>query len=119
MSPQPTPQSRPENAMNAREPMRAIKKPDSGTAHVPSAMKNVNPHCTSESDQPVAVMNGLTKNVQAYCRLPIRIITKTAARSRTQRFTIFLFFADSDEGYRVVAISSGTAAPSARGSDAA
>ena len=76
--------------------MRSIKKPDSGMAYVPSAMKNVNPHCTSESDQPVAVMNGLTSDSQYF----------SFSRIRTR-------------SYRVVAISSGIAAPSARGSDAA
>ncbi len=54
--------------------------------HVITAMKKLNPHCTSDNFQPVADMIGWTAIVHAYCRFPIMIMAITAAASRNQRF---------------------------------
>src|SRR5690349_22210509 len=72
--------------MNARGPIRSMSQPESGIDQVITAMKNVNPHCTSDNFQPVPDIIGWTNMVQAYCRFPIMIIATTAAHSRNQRF---------------------------------
>ena len=73
--------------MKVRGPSRSISQPESGIVHVITAMKIVNPHCTSDSFQCVADIMGWTNSVQAYCRFPIMIIAMTAAMSLIQRFT--------------------------------
>ena len=65
--------------MKARGPMRSISQPESGMVQVITAMKTVNPHCTSDNFQCVADIRGWTHIVQAYCRFPIIAIDTTAA----------------------------------------
>src|SRR5262249_54239249 len=83
---QPAPQRTDARVMNMRGPSRSISQPERGIVQVITAMKTVNPHCTSDSFQCVAAINGWTHIVQAYCRLPIIAIEMTAAIKRIQRF---------------------------------
>src|SRR3954447_8477022 len=85
---QPNAQRTPAIVMKVRGPRRSISQPESGIVQVITAMKKLNPHCTSDNFQPVADMIGWTAMVHAYCRFPIIIMATTAAASRNQRFIL-------------------------------
>src|ERR1019366_1003024 len=89
----PTPQKTPAIVIRTRGPRLSIIHPHRDMAQVSSAMKSVQPHWTSESFQPVALVNGPVNSVQPYCRLAIMIIAVTAAPRRIQRFTGILLTA--------------------------
>src|SRR6185437_1249475 len=55
-------------------PMASTIQPSTGVSHVSRAMKTANATWIEAIDQPCALLIGLTKSVQPYCRLAIIIM---------------------------------------------
>src|SRR5215472_19204807 len=77
---QPMPTKMPPNATTNLGPRRGPRTsaihPWMGVSHVSSAMKMLNANWIDASDQPCALLIGLTNSVQPYCRLAIRIMQR-------------------------------------------
>src|ERR1700747_1774836 len=59
-----------------RGPRISTIHPSMGVSHVSRAMKMLNASWIDASDQPCALLMGLTNRVQPYCRLAIRIMQR-------------------------------------------
>src|ERR1700761_2439667 len=85
---QPAAPQRPPKAITSLGPslprLSAIQ-PWMGVSQVSSAMKMLNATWIEAIDQPCALLIGLTKNVQPYCRLAINIMQRMATISCVQR----------------------------------
>src|SRR5579863_3344100 len=86
---QPSATVRPPNATISLGPLRgpiaSTIQPSTGVSHVSSAMKMLNASWISAIDQPCALLIGLTKRVQPYCRLAISTMQITPTISCVQR----------------------------------
>src|SRR5580765_8377880 len=78
---QPSPHMTPAMVIRTLGPRLSIIQPHSDMAQVSSAMNSVQPHWTSDSFQPVALVSGPVNSVQPYCGFAIMIIAVTAAPS--------------------------------------
>src|SRR5579863_10299581 len=86
---QPSPTMIPPKAITSLGPRRGPRlsaiQPSIGVSHVSSAMKIEKANWIDASDQPCALLIGLTKRVQPYCRLAISTMQITPTISCVQR----------------------------------
>src|ERR1700744_4166757 len=79
----------PPNAITSFGPRRGPRlstiHPSTGVSQVSSAMKIENANWIDASDQPCALLIGLTKSVQPYCRLAISTMQMMQTMSCVQR----------------------------------
>ena len=68
-----------------RGPSASTSQPPAGVSQVSSAMKMLNDHWISATDQPRAWRIGCTNSVQPYCRLAISIMQMTPNTNCHQR----------------------------------
>ena len=68
-----------------RAPSVSTIQPSIGVSHVSSAMKMLNATWIDAIDQPCALLIGLTKSVQPYCRLAISTMQMMPKMSWPQR----------------------------------
>jgi hypothetical protein len=68
-----------------RAPRTSTIQPSIGVSHVSSAMKMLNASWIEAIDQPCALLIGLTKSVQPYCRLAISTMQMMPKKSWFQR----------------------------------
>ena len=68
-----------------RAPRISTIQPSIGVSHVSSAMKMLNASWIEAIDQPCALLIGLTKSVQPYCRLAISTMQMMPKMSWLQR----------------------------------
>ena len=68
-----------------RGPRISTIQPSIGVNHVSSAMKMLNASWIEAIDQPCALLIGLTKSVQPYCRLAISTMQMMPKKSWPQR----------------------------------
>src|ERR1700683_1099910 len=86
---QPRATNTPPQATTSLGPVRAPRvstiHPSIGVSQVSNAMKMLNANWIDASDQPCALLIGLTNSVQPYCRLAIRTMQRIQKISCNQR----------------------------------
>ena len=89
---QPSATMMPPNATISFGPRRAPRvstiQPSIGVSQVSSAMKMLNANWIDASDQPCALLIGLTNSVQPYCRLAISTMQMMPTMSWPQRVDV-------------------------------